>query len=223
MDDVYTKTNKINEDETNFKKLTGENKENSEVIDASIFDETLTEINQILHNLEQKLEVNQDRLEEFEILPDAKTVMSKFNIAKNELLKKENNPIRNNNLLKRIKDIEKNIKNLNESNLLFNNLEKETASKAGEHEIDKNLLSTEELHAFQENNEKKKKNSIGFYGYLILTIIIFLTFYGILNSFKDLIILKYPYVEAYIIYFYEIIEILKITIFGLFGFIKNII
>jgi len=58
--------------------------------------------------------------------------------------------------------------------------------------------------------KRKTKNNFGFYNYLITIIILFLTIYGLLNLAKDIIILKYPFTESYINYFYEVIDIVKI-------------
>jgi hypothetical protein len=212
MDDESTQTNKSQEDKIKFDEILEESKLNSAVADESVFDKTLKEIDQIFINLEQKSEVHRDRVERFEILPEVKNSISKINIAKNELTKEENNFIKNNNLLKRIEDLEKNINILDKPILVSDDLKKETLNEIKEHEIDKHLLSLEELHSFEKNNEKKKKNSFSFYWYLILTIVIFITLYGTLNISKNSIVLKYPISEPYINYFYEIIEILKITI-----------
>ena len=58
--------------------------------------------------------------------------------------------------------------------------------------------------------KRKTKNNFGFYNYLITIIILLLTIYGLLNLAKDIIILKYPFTESYINYFYEVIDIVKI-------------
>jgi len=217
MDDKYKK------DEIQLDKLIKENRLNSQIIDETVFDETLKEIDQILINLEKQTAVNQEQLENFNILPEIKTAISKINVAKNELVKKENKFIKNNNLLDRIEDLEKNIIHSNKPMLLSDDLKKESISEIKEHEIDKNILTLEELHTFEENNKNIKKNSFNFYSYLMITIVMFFVLYGALTISKDLIILKYPVTESYINYFYEIVEILKITIFGFFAFVKNII
>ena len=217
MDDKYKK------DEIQFDKLIKENRLNSQIIDETVFDETLKEIDQILINLEKQTAVNQEQLENFNILPEIKTAISKINVAKNELVKEENKFIKNNNLLDRIEDLEKNIIHSNKPMLLSDDLKKESISEIKEHEIDKNILTLEELHTFEENNKNIKKNSFNFYSYLMITIVMFFVLYGALTISKDLIILKYPVTESYINYFYEIVEILKITIFGFFAFVKNII
>ena len=48
-----------------------------------------------------------------------------------------------------------------------------------------------------------------------------LTLYGVLNISKDFIISEYPITELYINYFYEIIEITKITILNFTWLSKN--
>ena len=49
MDDVTTKTNKTKEDKVNVEELVLENKQKPEIMDVSIFDETLNEIDKILN------------------------------------------------------------------------------------------------------------------------------------------------------------------------------
>jgi hypothetical protein len=214
MDETIT-TDKSDEAEIADNENLQANKQNSEEVDSSIFDETLKQINQILNNLEQKSEIKKKELEKLNILPEIKSVISKIYITRNELTKEENNIIKNNNLLKRIENLEKNINNYDEPALFTHNLKKRTIHEAGEHKIDSNVLSMEELHAFKENDKTKKKN-FGFYGSVILFITIFFSFYGILSVSKGFIVLKYPITEPYIQYFYEIIEIVKVTIFNLF-------
>ena len=214
MDEAIT-TDKSDEAEIDVDTNLQANKQNSEDVDSSIFDETLKQINQILNNLEQKSEIEKKELEKLNILPEIKSVISKIYITRNELTKEENNIIKNNNLLKRIENLEKNINNYDEPALFTHNLKKRTIHEAGEHKIDSNVLSMEELHAFKENDKTKKKN-FGFYGSVILFITIFFSFYGILSVSKGFIVLKYPITEPYIQYFYEIIEIVKVTIFNLF-------
>ena len=99
MDDKYKK------EEIKFDKIIKENRLNSQVIDETVFDETLKEIDQILINLEKKTAVNQDQLENFNVLPEIKTAISKITVAKNELVKEENKFIKDNNLLDRIEDL----------------------------------------------------------------------------------------------------------------------
>tara|TARA_B110000971_G_C19790032_1_gene399338 strand:- start:60 stop:665 length:606 start_codon:yes stop_codon:yes gene_type:complete len=199
MNDKIIQSNKFKEDGTNLAELVEENKDISKTIDASIFDKTLKEIDRILNSLEQKSE------------------------SKDEVTNKESNLIENDGLFEKIENLEENISDSSELNALSNNSGKEIIIDNKEHRIDKSLMSLQELHTFEENVKIKEKSYFGFYTYLVLTIFIFFTFYVALNFSKDLIILKYPIFEPYINYFYEIIEILEVLFFGIFGFIKNIV
>ena len=212
MDDLTTKTDKHNE-ELNVKEFLPDNKQNSEDVDVSMFDETLKEIDQILDSLEKQMDVKKDQLEKESVLPDIKSVISKIYLAKNEIVKEENNLIKNNNLIGRIENLEK--------NLIPIQLENETVIGIKEHNIDKNLLSVEEIHSFKKLDEKGKKKFFGFYSYLFLIIIIFFGIYEALNISKDLIVLNYPVAKPYIDYFYEIVEILKVSILTFFDFNRN--
>jgi predicted Zn finger-like uncharacterized protein len=58
---------------------------------------------------------------------------------------------------------------------------------------------------------QRKKNSFGFYSYIFFLFVFLITFFGILELSKETIILKYPILEAYINYLYEVIEIIKIS------------
>lgn len=214
MDDT-----KINKVEINSEKQLFENSKNINALDTSLFDETLKEIDQILNDLEQKLDGAQNQSEKQNVLPELNSAISKIHTAKNELIKEENIVIKNNDLVKRIEALEKNDKRKNIDLLENKLLNQETVSEIKEHEIDKTLLSIDELHNFSNVVEKKKKSSLGFYSYLVIFLIFFLTCYGILNFSKELIILKYPFTKIYIEYFYEIIEIIKITFLN---FIENI-
>jgi hypothetical protein len=217
MDDIITQINKSKKDSVNIKDLIEKNKKNSELIDVSIFDETLKEINQILNNLEQNSELERDGLKKISVLPQAESI-----ISKNDPEKKKENIIKNNNLIKEIEDLEKNINSINEPILLSDEIKNETISEIEEHKIDKNLLSKEELDFFKKNDEKKK-NTLGFFGYQILIIIFFFSFFGALKISKNLIISQYPKTEPYIQYFFEAFEMISVTIISFVDFIKNII
>ena len=223
MDEEIIKNYKSKKDEINLDELIDDNKKGYELMDESIFDKTLKEIDEILNRLEQKSEANQKQLEKLDVLPEIKSALSKINLAKSELMEKETNLLKNNNLLNRIEELEKNINSPSKQIFFSDDSKKETNNEIKEHKIDESFLSLQELHNFKENDENKKKNYFGFYSYLIMSIVIFLTIYGVLNISKDLIILKYPISEPYINYFYEIIEIFKIIIFGISDFIRNII
>ena len=63
---------------------------------------------------------------------------------------------------------------------------------------------------------KKTKNDksygLGFYSSIIIFTIFLISFFGILNLTKDIIIFYYPFLEIYILYLYETIENIKIII-----------
>ena len=223
MDDIDIKKNKSKKNEIKIEELLKENKQDLQIIDVSIFDDTLREIERIINNLEQKIHIGKSGNEKLDVLPEIKSVISKIHEAKNELVKEENNFIKNNNLISRIEDLENNINNSNGPIILSSELEDANANKTAEHKIDQNLLSIDELHHFKEIDEKKKKSFFGFYSYLILILVIFFTLYGTLNVSKDLIISKYATTERYIQFFYEVVEIIKVSIFGFIYFIVNII
>jgi len=221
MNDLTTQINKENEADT--EEFLQDNREDTRLIDVTIFDETLKEIEKILNNLEQKMQTEEISLEKLNVLPEIKSAISKIHGAKNELIKKENIFIKDNDLLRRIENLEKNINHANDPILLSKESKNETVSEIEEHKIDLNLLSLEELHNFKKNDEKKEDSPFGFYSYVIFILVIFFTLFGILNISKDLIIFKYPKMIPYIEYFNEIIEILKVSILGFISFITNII
>jgi predicted Zn finger-like uncharacterized protein len=92
--------------------------------------------------------------------------------------------------------------------------------------LKKNLYTTEFLlkkHGLiinDSNNIKDKKSlnnnvkisSFGFYSYLIFLFIFLTTLFAILELSKEIIILKYPFLEIYIVNFYEVVKIIKISI-----------
>jgi hypothetical protein len=223
MDHIDIKKNKSKKNETKIEELLNENKQDLQIMDVSIFDDTLKEIDKIINNLEQKIHIVKSGTEKLDVLPEIKSVISKIHEAKNELVKEENSLIKNNNLINRIEDLENNINNSNGSIALSNELEEETTNETVEHKIDQNLLSIDELHHFRETDEKKKGSFFGFYSYVILILVIFFTLYGTLNISKDLIISKYATTERYIQFFYEVVEIIKVSILGFIYFITNII
>ena len=96
------------------------------------------------------------------------------------------------------------------------------ASRNNEHIIDNTHLNMDKLHDFHSVQIIKKNYSFGFYTYLALIIGIIFLIYEILNHSKDLIISEYPVSEAYIEYFYEVIEILAYVVMNTITFIKNL-
>jgi predicted Zn finger-like uncharacterized protein len=97
---------------------------------------------------------------------------------------------------------------------------KKTSFKRKKREI--NLYSEEYLKKkhnltiknIPHNNKKNKISGLGFYSYLILISILVTALIGALNLTKEIIITKYPLTESYINYLYEVIDIIKITIFN---------
>ena len=184
MENVTTPIDKPNKDEVKVKELFQKNKQSFEITDASIFDNTLKEIDQILRNLEEKSEIKQDASYKFHALPEVKFPTLVTPATKNEL-------------------------------------NKEPINEIEEHLIDQNLLTILEVPNIKENDKKKVKSFFGFYSYLIFIIVIFLTLYGVLDVSKNLIVSKYPKSAQYIQYFYEVIEIVKVSIFNLANYIQN--
>ena len=62
------------------------------------------------------------------------------------------------------------------------------------------------------NNIDNKSYGLGFYSSIIILIFFIVSFFGVLNLTKDMIIFHYPFLESYILYFYETIENIKIII-----------
>jgi hypothetical protein len=91
-----------------------------------------------------------------------------------------------------------------------------------EHIIDGSHLRMESLHKFNSPSTIEKKKIFGFYTYLALLIGIIFGIYEILNTTKDLIILKFPISEPYIEYFYEVIEILAYSVMNIISLIKGL-
>ena len=85
-----------------------------------------------------------------------------------------------------------------------------------DHIINMNNLSAEENHQLNDSS-KNQNNSFSFYAYLMFLIITLIAIFGIINFSKSIIISNYPGAEVYINYFYEVLEIIKITISDLVG------
>ena len=100
-------------------------------------------------------------------------------------------------------------------------VKKEKTIENLEHRIDDSLFPMEELHSFSSVVEEKE-SSFGFYTYLTLAIVFIFAIYEILNVTKHLIVVKYPFVEPYVEYFYEVIEILTYLVINTISFIKNL-
>ena len=105
---------------------------------------------------------------------------------------------------------------------IIDEMQNETIVNNEEHLIDNVHQNMENLHNFTSLPEKQNQSFFGFYTYLALTIAVIFAIYEILNFSKNLIIIKYPFTEPYIEYFYEVIEILAYVIMNLVSFIKNL-
>ena len=59
-------------------------------------------------------------------------------------------------------------------------------------------------------NKKNQISSFGFYSYVVILFVFFITLFGILELSKEIITQKFSFTEIYINYFYEVVEITKI-------------
>ena len=66
-----------------------------------------------------------------------------------------------------------------------------------------------------------KKNSFGFYSYIIILFVFLSSLFGVLALTKEIIILKYPSTEDYINYLYEVIDIIKISLIEFINYFIN--
>ena len=57
-----------------------------------------------------------------------------------------------------------------------------------------------------------RKSNFGFYSYVIFLFVFAITLFGILELTNEIIVMKYPFLELYINYFYEVIEIIKLSL-----------
>ena len=72
------------------------------------------------------------------------------------------------------------------------------------------------------DKNKNIKTNFGFYNYLVTVSVFIITLLGILHLLKDIIIIKYPSLEFYINYLYEVFDILKILIYNLINKFNNL-
>jgi len=77
------------------------------------------------------------------------------------------------------------------------------------------LVIRDAISADSSNSKLKSSTGIGFYGNVIILIIFLITIFGILDLNKYLVINKFPFLETYINYIYESLEIIKISISSL--------
>ena len=179
-------------DSENKSNLNETNNKNNENLDTFQFDKTLSLIENALENLGEKIESKNN------IKINEKTNEEIF-YEDEELINKSNLQIEDEHII-------------NKSNLQIED----------EHIIDKSHLSMKNLHKFNSSSTNEKKKIFGFYTYLALLIGIIFAVYEILNTSKDLIILKFPISEPYIEYFYEVIEILAYAVMNIVSLIKGL-
>ena len=77
------------------------------------------------------------------------------------------------------------------------------------------LIIQDAISAKSSNLNRKPSTGIGFYGNVIILIIFLITIFGILDLNKYLVINKFPFLETYINYLYDSLEIIKLSIFNL--------
>tara|TARA_X000001036_G_scaffold293070_1_gene272355 strand:+ start:137 stop:670 length:534 start_codon:yes stop_codon:yes gene_type:complete len=69
------------------------------------------------------------------------------------------------------------------------------------------------LSVSSKKNNKKKTNissvGLGFYNSLLIFVIFLITFFGVLDLTKDLIVINFPYLESYVNYIFEAVDIMK--------------
>ena len=79
------------------------------------------------------------------------------------------------------------------------------------------MVIKDSISADSSNLKRKSSTGIGFYGNVIILIIFLITIFGILDLNKYLVINKFPFLETYINYLYDSLEIIKVSIFNLFN------
>ena len=77
------------------------------------------------------------------------------------------------------------------------------------------LVIKDAISTDSSNSKRKSSTGIGFYGNVIILIIFLITIFGILDLNKYLVINKFPFLETYINYLYDSLEIIKISISSL--------
>ena len=77
------------------------------------------------------------------------------------------------------------------------------------------LVIKDAISADSSNSNQKSSTGIVFYGNVIILIIFFITIFGILDLNKYLVIIMFPFLETYINYLYDSLEIIKISIYSL--------
>ena len=125
------------------------------------------------------------------------------------------------------KTIKAPIKTINTEKIVKKSVSVKKTSKSRKREVDlyseeylkkKHGLVIKDAISTDSSNSKQKSNTgIGFYGNVIILIIFLLTIFGLLDLNKFLVINKFPFLETYINYLYDSLEIIKVSIFNLFN------
>ena len=123
------------------------------------------------------------------------------------------------------KTIKAPIKTSNTERIVKKSVSAKKTSKSRKREVDlyseeylkkKHGLVIKDAISTDSSNSKRKSNTgIGFYGNVIILIIFLVTIFGLLDLNKFLVINKFPFLETYINYLYESLEIIKISISSL--------
>ena len=203
------------------KKILHENKKNEDLIDTSVIDDSLKEINSTLKILEEKIEAQQDKTNDTEIFPEIKFVSSKIKIAKNKSINEENNSIKKYDLVTRIQHLERKMNDIEVSLLNKEFKQEEILYEKGAIKINEDNLSISEFLNAEENIKEKKKSFFGLFSYLILIFLFIFIFYVFLIYFRNLIIFNFPNTEKYIVHFFEVMKIIKITIFEFINYFNR--
>jgi predicted Zn finger-like uncharacterized protein len=123
------------------------------------------------------------------------------------------------------KTIKAPIKTSNTERIVKKSVSAKKTSKSRKREVDlyseeylkkKHGLVIKDAISTDSSNSKRKSNTgIGFYGNVIILIIFLVTIFGLLDLNKFLVINKFPFLETYINYLYDSLEIIKISISSL--------
>ena len=207
--------NRQNNDNLRGEETLHENKKIEDLMDESVFDETLKEIDSAFKIFEQKTKDRNFVTSDADILPRLNSAFSK-----KDIINEEKNLLENNNLILRIKNLEMKINKIEVSLLKDDPDQIKNSNTSNEHKINEDSLSLSEIYNIGDNNHIKKESSLGFFFYIILINLIFLFLYGTLIYLKDIIILNFPFTEKHIIHFFEVANIVKVTISEFINYFK---
>ena len=123
------------------------------------------------------------------------------------------------------KTIKAPIKTSNTEKIVKKSVSAKKTSKSKKREVDlyseeylkkkHGLIIQDAISAKSSYSNRKSSTGIGFYGNVIILIIFLITIFGILDLNKYLVINKFPFLETYINYLYDSLEIIKVSIVNL--------